>query len=597
MPNKGIKLDIYSYNIFEKKVIIKVRARICETSEELLESKLFLAVLKRCVRHLEKRNSPLLEIFGGIDIDAESILALARTLKVLAGIPIGLVPNLVEGSEVFLKNKKSLNDFIEYLYNFWRDFDRFIICTSEIEDIDKRPYRTFSRTAEVLAHLVRGTYRHLQENITGKHPRVYRQVTAGAEVAAVAQPKPVKLPQGPYEKLSGVPIIRQALIYPPLVLYPPMNKRTGRFEKVDINPLEKVDIDPRKWICYPARVGPLNIHIYIQHRFYELGFSLANLFELIEEPEIGKRPDAVYVFGVEEEKIKDMAENPTIFYDDSANDILVAAVPNSKRFGYFGYLKKMVLTLHNIIMMKRGRLPFHGAMVNIMLTDGNSATLLLIGDTGAGKSETLEAFRVLGEDHIREMVIIADDMGSLDIGEKGDIKGYGTEIGAFLRLDDLQPGYAFGQIDRAIIMSPSMTNARIVLPVTNIETVLKSWNIDFVLYCNNYENIDPEHPIIDISKNYREAIDIFREGMVMSKGTTTSTGLAHSYFANIFGPPQYRELHERLAGRFFKGFFESGVKVGQIRTRLGIPGYEIKGPQQAAKKLLQLISKQSVTPG
>ena len=36
------------------------------------------------------------------------------------------------------------------------------------------------------------------------------------------------------------------------------------------------------------------------------------------------------------------------------------------------------------------------------------------------------------------------------------------------------------------------------------------------------------------------ALDIFREGAVMSKGTTTSSGLVHSYFANIFGPPEYK---------------------------------------------------------
>ena len=39
----------------------------------------------------------------------------------------------------------------------------------------------------------------------------------------------------------------------------------------------------------------------------------------------------------------------------------------------------------------------------------------MMGDTGAGKSETLEAFRVLGDKHIRELKIIADDMGSIEL--------------------------------------------------------------------------------------------------------------------------------------------------------------------------------------
>ncbi|MEN3203695.1 MAG: hypothetical protein ABDK87_08260 [Atribacterota bacterium] len=129
-------------------------------------------------------------------------------------------------------------------------------------------------------------------------------------------------------------------------------------------------------------------------------------------------------------------------------------------------------------MMKRGRLPFHGALVKIALKNGIEKTVLLIGDTAAGKSETLEALRILSEEYLREIAIIADDMGSLEINEEGEIIGYGTEIGAFLRLDDLQKGYAFGQIDRAIIMSPSQGNARIVIPVTTYDVVIKGHPVD-----------------------------------------------------------------------------------------------------------------------
>ena len=38
----------------------------------------------------------------------------------------------------------------------------------------------------------------------------------------------------------------------------------------------------------------------------------------------------------------------------------------------------------------------------------------------------------------------------------------------------------------------------------------------------------------------------------MSKGTTTASGLTHSYFANIFGPSQYKEIHEKLASAAFQ---------------------------------------------
>jgi len=296
----------------------------------------------------------------------------------------------------------------------------------------------------------------------------------------------------------------------------------------------------------------------------------------------------VYVFGAPGDALDRLGAFPTVFYDDREHNVLVAAVPNRDEFGYFGYLKKMTLTLHNVRVMKAGRLPFHGALVRIALSQ-QEATILIIGDTGAGKSETLEALRVLEDDHIRDMTIIADDMGSIQIDSKGDIIGYGTEVGAFVRLDDLQPGYAFGQIDRTIIMSPSQTNARAILPVTTYPNVIKGHKIDAILYANNYEEVDEDHPIIERFSRPEEALSVFEAGAVMSKGTTTSTGLVHSYFANIFGPPEYRQLHDELADRYFKSFFERGVFVGQIRTRLGLPGWETRGPEEAARELIRMI--------
>ena len=69
------------------------------------------------------------------------------------------------------------------------------------------------------------------------------------------------------------------------------------------------------------------------------------------------------------------------------------------------------------------------------------------------------------------------------------------------------------------------------------------------------------------------ALDVFRNGSVMSKGTTDTKGIVTNYFANIFGPPQYREMHEVLAKKYFDAMFEKEIFVGQLRTQLGIVGY------------------------
>jgi energy-coupling factor transporter ATP-binding protein EcfA2 len=585
-------MDLCEFEILENKIMIRIQNRICETPDELISSNLFYRVLENCIKKLQQHDSELLTIFGTKAIKPADVKKLVKTLFYLTKMKGHLVPNIVKGSEVFFQDKDVFNDFIEYLYNYWRSFDRFIVCASNESGAQKRPYRIFNETIEQLTHLTRATYRDVEENITGLHPNIYRQVRAGAEVAAIASPRSIPFPDKKYAPLETIPVISQILMCPPLIFNPPMNKRTGVFERVSKNPMDQFTFKKQEWVCYPAKVGKLLILIYFHHTFAELGYSLANLFQLAEEKDLKRKPDAVYCYGVPEKCVQNLGESQTVFYDDEKNDIMFAAVPRNKHFGYFGYLKKMVLTLHNIIIMKRRQMPFHGALVDITLTTNKKATILLIGDSGAGKSETLEAFREIGSDVIKDMHIIADDMGSVRKTRKQGVVGIGTEIGAFLRLDDLKPGYAFGQIDRAIIMSANKVNARIIMPVAAYERVIKDHSIDFILYANNYEEIDEDHPLIERVRTPEAAFNVFKEGTVMSKGTTTSTGLVHSYFANIFGPPQYKDMHDRIAKAFFKHFFNQGIFVGQMRTRLGIAGYEQKGPDAAARALLAIINNQ-----
>ncbi|MBN1372509.1 MAG: hypothetical protein JW987_11280 [Anaerolineaceae bacterium] len=579
-----------TYKIFDGKVILRIRNTICDTPEELLSTRIFHDVFKRYIESLTKSNSKLLRVFGpDKHVTEAQIDLIIDMLKLLVKLPADVVRKVSTESAVFFEDKALLNDFVEQFYNYWRSLHRLVVCESIGDRFDQRPYRTFNDTVETLMHVVRSTYRDLQENITGAHPNIYRQVSAGAEIAAIARPLPIPYPNTVYRKLNNISVTTQVLIYPPMIFETPMNKRSGVFQKVDYNPLENVQIDPKEWMCYPAKVGELLILVYFSVRFFELGFSLSNLFELANGSELDRQPDAVYMYGVPPAGPHEKGVNETIFFDDTENNLMVATIPFRDEYAYFGYLKKMILTLHNIIMLKRGRFPYHGAMFHLVLRDKGAATFLVMGDSGAGKSETLEAMRQMIRDEVEEIVIIADDMGSLDIDEQGRVIGYGTEMGAFVRLDDLQSGYAFGQIDRTIIMNPDQVNARVVLPVTKYAEVVRGYPVDFVLYANNYDVVDEGHPVIRTFASAEEALDVFRAGAVMSKGTTTTTGLVNSYFANIFGPPEYVPEQEAAAKRFFKAFFDQGLLVGELRTQLGVSGMEHAGPEVAAQALLDVI--------
>jgi energy-coupling factor transporter ATP-binding protein EcfA2 len=310
------------------------------------------------------------------------------------------------------------------------------------------------------------------------------------------------------------------------------------------------------------------------------------LFELAREEDYrGKKPDIIYVFGSREsgEEIK------TVFYDDEKNDIMLGYVSHSEDIDYFGYMKKMSLTLHNLIMIKRGFLPIHGAMVNIVLKNGKEANVIIMGDSGAGKSESLEAFRTLSEEHISDMTIVFDDMGT--IKEKdGKIYGYGTEIGAFVRLDDLDQGYAFKEMDRSIFMNPDKINARLVMPVASYKEIMKGYKVDLFLYANNYDNVEEGENSIQYFNSPEEAIKVFKAGARMAKGTTTEKGLVESYFANPFGPAQKQKECDILLDKYFNNLYKAEAKVGQMKTCLAIQGLEKEGPRKAALELFEIIS-------
>ena len=582
-----------SFHFFPDKFVLRVRNRVCNSSEELLNSEPFEAFFHAYLGSLKRHESILLKVFPKADFGEEDISRLKETLYYLNSLPADKVMKLVEGSEAFFKDPLLLDEFVEQFYNYWRRFHRLVICDSVFDRLDRKPYRTFNDMVESLMHLVRSTYRNIRENITGNHPKIYRQVIAGAEVGAITLPKKLKLPDGAYDALKEVFVISQVLIYPPMIFNTPMNKRTGMFEAVDKNPLEELKLNPKEWLCYPARVGPLLVLVYFPLSFFELGFSLSNLFELADENDLKRKPDAVYVYGMPPELAPSINGNETVFFEDKKNDIFIASVPLKNEFAYFGYLKKMILTLHNIIRMKNGYLPFHGAMVQITLRGKKPFSTVILGDTGAGKSESLEALRSIASDEIKDLTIIADDMGSFSLEGKDRVIGYGTEMGAFVRLDDLQSGYALGQIDRTIIMNPDQVNARVVMPVTRYEYIMQGTPVDCLLYANNYEEVDETHAVIERFDDVDEALDVFRRGAVMSKGTTTTKGLVQTYFANIFGPEQFKELHEELAGKYFKEMFTQNIYVGQMRTMLGIPGHEMSGPHLSAEALLDLIRKQA----
>lgn len=575
------------FSISNDKVLINFSAKFCNNYDTLLESDGFRKVLDVYLRKAEKRRT-LAFRYLTIKLNTKDTIDIRNNItKLFKWLTIMPAEEIVEANfnyKELLSNKEEFIKVIEDIYLFWRRLEKYTIIHAD-KVRQGLAAMNFTEANSSFSKLILKLYRKIEENILGVSPQVFRQIPVGGNCSIMINKLLWPVPRE-YEALEDVNFINSILIEPPFIIYPKKNTRNGMFNEVYDNPLRYTHINKEHWFCFPAKVGELLAYIYFHRDFMSHGITLCNLFEMAKREECrGRKPDIVYVFGAtDDEKLK------TVFYDDYENNIMVGYVNYSHEIDYFGYMKKMILTLHNLIMIKRGNLPIHGAMVNIEMKNGKHANVVIMGDSGAGKSESLEAFRALSEDHISNMTVIFDDMGTLK-NIDGDIYGYGTEIGAFVRLDDLDQGYAFKEIDRSIFMNPDKINARLVMPVAPYNEIIKGHKVDLFLYANNYTEVKINGKSIEYFEDINEALKVFKSGARMAKGTTTESGLVESYFANPFGPAQKQQQTDALIEEYFNAMYEGNVKVGQIKTCLGVKGQEQQGPMSAALELFEIIKE------
>ena len=578
------------YYITDRKVIVDYSSVFCDTTAGLLNSELFAEVVRRFVRRVVRRQDTVYELlthgFPG-DNQKQMTVGLVNIFRLLATHSAREISGMAPEYQRMLHDQVRFIELKDLLYNFWLKLERIAymeVPKRDTEINDDLHYAQFVKANEDLKNVILQTQRRISDNLEG-NLRSFRQMPAFANLSMLVR----KIDWDCPNKLSflrQIPFVRNTLIFPPLILYPASNTRKGSFEPISKVTPSMMDINPAEWFCFPAKVGDLLAFVYFHRDFSSLALSLANLFEMAGKNDLKKkRPDMIILFGVDPKALP----GSTGYHYMKDEDVYMGLVAHKEEMEYFGYFKKITLTLHNLEMMKRGHLPVHGAMVSMELKDGGTANVAIIGDSGAGKSETLEALRTLADEHIRDMKIIFDDMGSLRIAKDGAVLGFGTETGAFVRLDDLTPGYAYEQIERSVFMNPHMKNARLVLPVSKYKHITKGYPVDFLMYANNYENVEKGGKALDFFDDMNKALAVFSDGARQAKGTTDETGLVHTYFANPFGAIQEKEKHAKIATKTFKALFSNGVKVGQIRTRLGVPGYEQEGPKAASLELFEVI--------
>ncbi len=578
----------------------------CSTPEQLLKSRAFSRYLniykKAFVDELgarEGRQRPEAQHRAAMfkDLSAREVLAILQ----------GPMPSTEEGVE----RARAVVRFLDGAFHHYRasGYKRLVRLQNDVVSTGEETPDTVkdkvTAKARSLADLILETRRDLLARVDLEHG-VRRtpgldpspNVTAG-EISGHY----LNLP-GDYVALSHVPLTIAADILTGVDYSTPSNKRAKPFYELDHNPFDSDRFAPDEWVSVPLQVGSSLIVAYLHKSrgSIEMEPGLLNLFPFahIADIQAGRRPDGIFIFCDPNADAGDLG-----YWWDAANEVLVGMVPNRDELKYFGYCKKPILTLHNVLAIRKGEIPLHCGCTRYLVRFDNN------------------------EPYITEMRVKADDMGRVVLTRGGDglVRPifFGTETGAFACLDGFSEQAKIQMLGREVGYNKDTgSNARQIVPVTDDSEVFRGDVLDVLLYMNNFDLIPQGSSTIDIDMSVEQAIEHFRLGERVAAGSTSTHRGAKesSYWANPFpllkdndGTILHPDLHDKFsiteAGFIgdLKALMARGeIKVGVAHSQLMAGVYsgnsdddlvrcgyanrhevEMKAPERLGEDLIELI--------
>lgn len=541
------------------------------TLESILNSSLLVEMIREYIEDLKKEEKNLgfllTETFGENETEKGLLAFYKRLMKEkYQDIRDEYLPFTIE--------KENVLNSLDGIYDVWRKKERYCLLNRDQRNLSSVDYINES---EELANLILSAYRKVYENVLGREQDVYRQLPSGVNAGFIlSSAHNDSLPED-LKFLNKAKGLNAMVIHPPFISSSVENTRVGVFQQKN-RPLTEKEFPSEDYVLTSILIRDKVGYIYIHKDYLSFLVALGNLFQIVSCKETeDKKVDFIVVFGA------DNQEEFTYYYKDKG--VYVGVCPLHGHLAYFGYLKKIILTLFNLIMIDNKRLPIHGAGMEITLKNGKTYNLVILGDSGAGKSETMEALKRIAKDEITSVNTIFDDMGTFILRD-GDVMCAGTEIGAFVRLDDLSQGYSLRSVDRAVYLNIERVNSRVVIPIETYAFSKALHKVDFFLLADNFTK---EESGVKQYKDEKEAEGEFIKGERVAKGTTSEKGKVSTFFANPFGPLQRQEDCKVLIDDFFDHLYKNGIYVGRLYTKLAID--PVHGPEIGAKGVEDLLHR------
>ena len=164
--------------------VINFSAHYCNTEDELLNSQGFERVLTRFLKKLKKKESPVYEQLCYVCGEGQIASELTSLFKLLLVLEIDEIMQMNRSFIVLLQHKDTLIEFIEALYDYWRQLERYSIIYNSAEGTGIQKIK-FIEANNSFTNLVLKVYRTIEERLFGHHQNVYRQLIVGANAGLV----------------------------------------------------------------------------------------------------------------------------------------------------------------------------------------------------------------------------------------------------------------------------------------------------------------------------------------------------------------------------------------------------------------------------
>jgi hypothetical protein len=302
-------------------------------------------------------------------------------------------------------------------------------------------------------------------------------------------------------------------------------ERLGKF-------MEKMN--PKDYVCKMVQIGPTKT-LLVMNRSYS--HYMADEMRLFPQFEItpadleSLEPDAISFMGIPR---KVMGDDYKIGYYMEENlegkQIPVSWVDAEQLADYGGYLKKPLLTVANECVKEAGGMPVHGSAFTIVFKNGLRKTLVIGGDSGAGKSETIiamveKAIKSEGEAaDVESIEMLAGDMLSMYEGGDGQVYMMGTEEGDFMRMSDISGNWKSRFRDKLKKASTTNknhpTNPRTTIGgLCDPNVFLRPVRVNMFYYIDNYST--PKGSSFEEEKDPGNLLSqIYANGYRREKGTS-----------------------------------------------------------------------------